>query len=111
MDQMLDYDFETLVSGHLSLFSTPEDVQTNREYIRDLRASAAEALRTVDIRETAAAADVPHNNPNAHLKVWMDAVAARAAELMPTSWNKRIGGNDIFLADNLSAVAWSLFLD
>lgn len=38
-DQMLEYDVETVVTGHLSLVGTPEDVQTNREYIRDLRAS------------------------------------------------------------------------
>ncbi|MBT2227942.1 MBL fold metallo-hydrolase [Nonomuraea sp. NEAU-A123] len=109
MDQMLDYDFETVVSGHMSLFGTPEDVQTNREYIRDLRAAAAEALRTVDLGE--AAAGVPDDNRQARLKVWMDAVVARATELMPASWDKRLGGHDIFLADNLNAVAWSVFID
>jgi glyoxylase-like metal-dependent hydrolase (beta-lactamase superfamily II) len=111
MDQMLEYDFETVVSGHMALFGTPEDVQTNREYIRDLRASAAEALRTVDLRKAAAAASVPDNNKQAQLKVWVDAVVARAAELMPTSWNERLGGNDIFLTDNLNTVAWSVFID
>jgi glyoxylase-like metal-dependent hydrolase (beta-lactamase superfamily II) len=111
MDQMLEYDFETVVSGHMALFGTPEDVQTNREYIRDLRASAAEALRTVDLRKAAAAASVPDNNKQAQLKAWMDAVVARAAELMPTSWNERLGGNDIFLTDNLNTVAWSVFID
>ena len=109
MDQMLEYDFETVVSGHLSLFGTPEDVQTNREYIRDMRACVAEALGMVDRRE--ATAGVPDINRQALLKTWMDAVVARAAELMPTSWEKRLGGTDIFLADNLDAVAWSLFLD
>jgi hypothetical protein len=40
----------------------------------------------------------------------MDAVVVRAAELMP-SWDKRLGGTDIFLKDNLNAVAWSVFID
>jgi glyoxylase-like metal-dependent hydrolase (beta-lactamase superfamily II) len=111
MDQMLEYDFETIVSGHMALYGTPEDVQTNREYIRDLRVCAAEALRVVDPREPAAAAGVPDNNRQARLKVWMDAVVARAAELMPASWDKRLGGTDIFLTDNLNAVAWSLYMD
>ncbi|MEV4453608.1 hypothetical protein AB0K24_51260 [Streptomyces mirabilis] len=35
---------------------------------------------------------------------------ARAADLMP-NYDKRLGGTDIFLADNLNAVAWSLFID
>jgi glyoxylase-like metal-dependent hydrolase (beta-lactamase superfamily II) len=111
MDQMLGYDFETVVSGHMALFGTPEDVQTNREYIRDLRAAAGEALRMVELRQAAAAAGVPDNNRQARLKVWMDAVVARAAELMPASWDKRLGGTDIFLTDNLNAVAWSLAND
>ena len=111
MDQMLEYDFETVVSGHMALFGTPEDVQVNREYIRDLRASAAKALSTVDLKQAAAAAHVPDNNKQARLKVWMDAVVARAAELMPASWDKRLGGTDIFLTDNLNTVAWSVFMD
>jgi glyoxylase-like metal-dependent hydrolase (beta-lactamase superfamily II) len=108
MDHMLEYDFETVVSGHTSLFGTPEDVQTNREYIRDLRASAIEALRTVDPREAAAGMQ---DNTQARLKVWMDAVVARAVELMPTSWETRLGGHDIFLSDNLNTLAWSVFMD
>ena len=110
MDQLLEYDYETIVTGHMALPGTPEDVATNREYIRDLRHAASEALRTVDMRAAAAAAKVPANNKQAEIKVWMDAVTARAAELMP-SWEKRLGGTDIFLADNLNATAWSVFID
>lgn len=108
---MLEYDFDTVVSGHMALFGTPEDVQTNREYIDHLRASAVEAIKTVDLRESAAARGVPHTNRQAELKVWMDAVVARAAELMPALWNDRVGDHDIFLADNLNTVAWSVFID
>ncbi|MCT9114216.1 MBL fold metallo-hydrolase [Streptomyces mirabilis] len=110
MDQLLEYDYETIVTGHMALPGTPEDVATNGEYIRDLRAAASEALRTVDMREASAAAKVPADNKQAEIKVWMDAVTARAAELMP-SWEKRLGGIDIFLADNLNATAWSVFID
>lgn len=110
MDQLLEYDFDTIVSGHMSLYGTPDDVATNRDYINDLRKSAAEAMQKVDLKEAAAAHKVPANNKQAELKVWMDAVVARATELMP-NYDKRLGGTDIFLADNLNAVAWSLFLD
>ncbi|MFC8237279.1 MBL fold metallo-hydrolase [Streptomyces sp. NPDC057284] len=110
MDQLLEYDYETIVTGHMALPGTPEDVSVNREYIRDLRSAASEALRTVDRDEAAAAARVPANNRQAEIKVWMDAVCARAAELMPP-WEKRLGGTDIFLADNLNATAWSVFID
>ncbi|MFJ8511109.1 MBL fold metallo-hydrolase [Streptomyces avermitilis] len=110
MDQLLEYDYETIVTGHMALPGTPEDVATNREYIRDLRAAASEALRTVDMKEASAAAKVSANNKQAEIKVWMDAVTARAVELMP-SWEKRLGGTDIFLSDNVNATAWSVFID
>ena len=108
MDHLLEYDFDTVVSGHMSIFGTPEDVQTNKEYIGDLRTAAAEALRTVDFR--AAVAAVP-DNTQAQLKVWMDMVVAQATDLVPETWTERVGGHDIFLADNLNAVAWSVFID
>ncbi|MEV4139505.1 MBL fold metallo-hydrolase [Dactylosporangium sp. NPDC049742] len=111
MDRILQYDFDTIVSGHMALPGTPEDVVTNREYIHDLRTSAAEALRIVALPQAAAAAGVPDDNRQARLKVWMDAVVARAAELMPASWAQRLGGHDIFLTDNLNTVAWSLAND
>ncbi|MFF4301206.1 hypothetical protein [Streptomyces sp. NPDC001601] len=53
---------------------------------------------------------VPANNKQAELKAWMAAVTARTAELMP-SWDKRLAGTDVFLADNLNATAWSVFID
>ncbi|MET8627597.1 MBL fold metallo-hydrolase [Kitasatospora sp. NPDC004669] len=111
MDQMLTYDFDTVVSGHMALYGTPEDVQTNREYLKDLRDCATQALGEVDLKQAAVAAGVAADNKQARLKVWIDAVVARAAELMPTSWEQRVGGHDIFLSDNLNAVAWSVFMD
>lgn len=109
VDQLLEYDVDTVVSGHLSRYGTREDVQTHREYIHDMRTSVAAALRTVSRQE--AAAGVPDDNWQAMLKVWMDTVVSRAAELIPATWKQRIGGTDIFLADNLDAIGWSLLLD
>jgi glyoxylase-like metal-dependent hydrolase (beta-lactamase superfamily II) len=111
MDQILTYDFDTVVSGHMALFGTQEDVVTNREYLRDLHRAASQAFGEVNLREAAAAAGVPHTNRQGELKVWMDAVVARAGELMPASWGERLGGTDIFLTDNLNAVAWSIAND
>jgi hypothetical protein len=54
---------------------------------------------------------VAHELTAKFIKVWMDAIVTRPAELMPASWNERLGGNDIFLSDNLNAVAWSVFID
>ena len=96
-------------SGALSLYGTREDVQTHREYIHDMRSSVADSLRRITRRE--AAASVPDDNWQATLKLWIEAVVDAAAEAMPSDWEKRLGGTDIFLTENLNTIAWSLLLD
>src|SRR5574337_1107500 len=47
--QILDYDFKTLVSGHVSKLGTKEDVKEGLEYLEDLVRFAREGLETVDM--------------------------------------------------------------
>ncbi|WP_261561801.1 MBL fold metallo-hydrolase [Frankia tisae] len=43
-DQILEYDFNALVGGHIMRYGTREDVITSREYFHDLQSSADEAI-------------------------------------------------------------------
>ena len=47
-DEILSFDFDTLVAGHLGRLGTREDVETQKEYILDIQANAAQSLQTVD---------------------------------------------------------------
>ena len=47
-DQILEYDFDKVVSGHVSRLGDRSDVIEGREYILDLRQIAREALETVE---------------------------------------------------------------
>ncbi len=47
-DYALAYDFDTLISGHLTRLGTRADVETQREYVTDLRREALRALAEVD---------------------------------------------------------------
>jgi glyoxylase-like metal-dependent hydrolase (beta-lactamase superfamily II) len=47
--QILQYDFKTLVSGHVSKLGDKNDVLENIEYLEDLMRFAREALETVDV--------------------------------------------------------------
>ena len=44
-DQLLDYDFDVLVGGHVSRYGTRSDVVDHREYINDILAYSYEVLR------------------------------------------------------------------
>ncbi|MEV8391419.1 MULTISPECIES: MBL fold metallo-hydrolase [unclassified Streptomyces] len=109
LNWILDYPFETIVTGHMSQFGTPEDVETTKEYVADLHSSAKRALQIVNYDD--AVRHVPAENRQARLKVYVDTVTETAADIMPTSWMNRLGGFDIFLKDNMNVVAWSLLND
>ena len=47
-DQVLEYDFESFVGGHLTRLGTRQDVETQQAYLRDIQANAIAALQTVD---------------------------------------------------------------
>ena len=48
-DQILAYDFNTIISGHVSKTGGRADVVEGRDYLRELQRLAREALETVDI--------------------------------------------------------------
>ena len=48
-DQILTYDFTTLISGHVSKIGGRQDVIEGKEYLDDLAGLAREALETIDV--------------------------------------------------------------
>lgn len=47
--QILEYDFDTIVSGHVSKVGGPDDVREGLEYLEDLVRFSREALETVEL--------------------------------------------------------------
>nr|WP_319486321.1 MBL fold metallo-hydrolase [uncultured Cohaesibacter sp.] len=48
-DQILDYDFDAIICGHVSRYGTREDVLTAREYTHDIIRFSREALLEVEL--------------------------------------------------------------
>ncbi|MCW2761669.1 MAG: hypothetical protein JWR85_1870 [Marmoricola sp.] len=108
-EQALAYDFEHLVSGHVTRPGTPEDVRVQLEYLTDLRVTAEAALSSVDLAGTMATVDT--GNAWAVFRAYLDAVAAKTTDELVPRWKDRLGGADVFTFPNAWAMAESLRLD
>jgi glyoxylase-like metal-dependent hydrolase (beta-lactamase superfamily II) len=108
-EQALEYEFDTLVGGHVTRPGTPEDVRVQLEYMTDLRVTAETALSAVDLEQTLALVDP--ENVWAVFRAYLDAVAARTADEVVPRWKDRLGGADVFTLPNAWAMAEALRLD
>jgi glyoxylase-like metal-dependent hydrolase (beta-lactamase superfamily II) len=108
-EQALAYDFDHLVSGHVTRPGTPEDVRVQLEYMTDLRVTAEAALSSVDLASTMAPVDT--SNAWAVFRAYLDAVAAQTTDELVPRWKDRLGGADVFTFPNAWAMAESLRLD
>jgi glyoxylase-like metal-dependent hydrolase (beta-lactamase superfamily II) len=108
-DQAMAYDFDHMVTGHVTRPGTPEDVRTQRDYFLELRAAAEAALSSVDLPSTMAPVDT--GNAWAVFRAYLDAVGAATADEIVPRWKDRLGGADIFTLPNAWAMAESLRLD
>jgi glyoxylase-like metal-dependent hydrolase (beta-lactamase superfamily II) len=108
-EQTLDYEFDALVSGHVTRPGTPEDVRVQLEYMTDLRTTAETALSSVDLAATMQPVDTA--NAWAVFRAYLDAVAAQTADEIVPRWKDRLGGADVFTLPNAWAMAESLRLD
>ncbi len=108
-DQTLAYDFDYLVAGHLGRLGTRKDVEIQRQYVLDLKASAAQANQSVDY--LSATQGVDPANTWAQFNTFANAVTKKCMELMPKHYLTELGGADVFLEDNCFTMSESLRID
>lgn len=105
------YDFKTFIGGHRGWYGTRADIEEHGRYMADLEAATRKANDEVDADPSVYTRGIDPDNGWAISQVLYNAVADRAAELMPTSWLTRLGGADVFLRENTHAMAYSVVID
>ena len=105
-DDVLAYDFEAMVSGHLGRTATRADVETQKEYILDIQDNAAQALSTVDF--FAVAAETGFENTWLLFGTYLDAVAAECTRLTTDKWTDKLGAADLFTRSHCDSVVEAL---
>jgi len=103
------YEFDTIIGGHSGRPGTRQDVETQKAYLMDIHANAAQALQTVDFM--AIAQEVGFSNGMALFDIYMDALAQTCTDLTEPEWIERLGGVDVFTFDHCFVVTTSLRID
>jgi len=108
-DDVLSYDFDIMVTGHVGRLGTREDVETQKEYVLDMQANAAQALQTVDFN--AIAADVGYENLWLLFDTYLDAVSQECTDLTLAKWKGRLAAADVFTSSHCFKLSESLRID
>lgn len=111
-EQMAEIDripFETLVGGHVDRVGTHADVRTQMEFMNDIKAATAAALKATAIGIEMDKADIA--NPWAVSDNYIDRVMVKCVNAVTPKWRSRLAGYDVFIWDQCHAMQQSLRID
>lgn len=117
-DQVLEYDFDHFIGGHVTRSGTRADVVAVRAYLDDLKDNCAQALRLVQqplsptnpvsaqkLLPVVAAANP--GNVLAVFKAILDRAATYCSNATTSKWQEKLGGVDVFGFENAyKMVVW-----
>lgn len=108
-DRILEYDFDTLVAGHLTRLGTRADVETQRAFIQDLEASAREAIATVTLNDVFQ--EFQPTNLWEIFDGYLELTARTAAEPLFEPWEDELRGFDVFVEGHAATMVEALRID
>lgn len=92
-----NYDFDTIVAGHLTRLGTRADVEVQREFVMDLEKAAGKANQEVLFSEIASQVG-RFDNPWLIFTNYIDAVNENCEQTMLPKWKSNLGGAEIFMS-------------
>ncbi len=101
-DQLLDYDFDVLVSGHLTYLAGREDVQITKDYVTDVYKTMKRIHDGTDQMAvmTRAAQKYSWDNKFAVFSVLLDGMVDQCAAEIRGRWIDKLDGVDVFGASH-----------
>ena len=103
-DVLLDYDFDVFVGGHLTHIGNRADVETTREFTRDVYETVKRVHADTNLMAvfTAAGQEIGGFDSKFLLfKTFLDEVTAKATEEIEQRWMDRLAGVDVFTEDHV----------
>lgn len=104
-DQLLAYDFDVLVPGHLTYLADRQDVQMNKDYAFDVYKTVKRIHDGTDQMGvmSAAAQKYSWDNKFAIFRTLLDGVVAQCATEVQGRWIDKLAGVDVFGASHCRA--------
>jgi glyoxylase-like metal-dependent hydrolase (beta-lactamase superfamily II) len=109
VDQIRKMDWDTFVGGHVARTGTHADVETQYEFIQDVRQAAKTALATTEFGQELNPAD--KGNPWALFDNYIDRVACQCVNSLTPKWSKRLAGFDVYIWDQCYSMEQSLRIE
>jgi glyoxylase-like metal-dependent hydrolase (beta-lactamase superfamily II) len=100
-----NYDFDTIVAGHLTRLGTRADVKTQKEFVLDLESAAARANQNVSFMDIAS--QVGFDDPWLIFSKYTDTINSQCEEEMLPKWENRLGGAKSFMSTHCIAMTQS----
>src|SRR6478672_420216 len=101
-----NYDFDTLVAGHLTRLGTRNDVIVQKEFVSDLEKAAGKANQEVLFSNIASQVG-RFDNPWLIFSKYIDAVNENCVKDMLPKWENRLGGAQQFMSTHCFTMAES----
>ncbi len=95
-DELLAYDFDFLLSGHLSILGTRDDVLENQEYAFDVQASVLNGMQTFQQRFGETLAAMEFSNANLAYRSVIEQVRGECSAAIIDKWQDRLSVVDVF---------------
>lgn len=101
-----NYDFDTIVAGHLTRLGTRNDVIVQKEFVSDLEKAAAKANQEVLFSKIASQVG-RFDNPWLIFSKYIDVVNEDCVNNMLSKWENRLGGAQQFMSTHCFTMAES----
>ena len=99
-----NYDFNTIVAGHLTRLGTRNDVIIQKEFVSDLEKAASKANQEVLFSKVAQQVG-SFDNPWLLFSKYIDAINENCVKDMLPTWGNRIGGAEQFMSTHCFSMA------
>ena len=95
-DELLAYDFDLLLSGHLSILGTRADVLENKNYAFDVQASVLKRMQTFQPRFGETVAAMEFTNANLAYRSVIEQIRGECSAEIINKWQDRLSVVDVW---------------
>jgi hypothetical protein len=95
-DEIVRYDFDSILTGHTAVLGTREDVVVNREYVHDVRDTALRGMKTMLPTFEQRFATLGHKNGNLAYRMAIETVRGDCTRQIIDRWKGRLSVVDVW---------------